>query len=304
MPSVSVVIATYNRSNVLRLTIESALASSFTDWEMIVVGDACTDDTESVVQVFGDPRIRFVNLARNHGEQSAPNNEGVALARGRYIAFLNHDDLWTPNHLARAVRELESGVAPFVHTLALTVGADGIPSISGATQSGRYEPYAFAPASSWVLRRDVIEQVGPWRPARSTFLAPSADWLFRAWKQGVPMRTIPEVTVVCVLSGGRERCYAERHSAENEQWAAELRTDPDFLHKQVMAIAVRETMKDLAVGRHLLRAVKNVLRRMSFALSLHPLTLRAAVYGPRGGFIDRLRRNRGLPPLPRAEVRS
>lgn len=303
MPNVSIVTATYNRSNVLRLTIESVLGSSFSDWELIVVGDGCTDDTASVVASFGDPRIRFVNLEGNFGEQSGPNNEGVALARGRYIAFLNHDDLWTASHLSLAVAELETGAAPFVHTLALTVGADGIPTISGATRSGVYEPYAFAPASSWVFRRDLTEQLGPWRPARSMVLTPSADWLFRAWKRGMPMRTIPEVTVVCVLSGDRSRSYAERHSAENERWANGLRTDPGFLNKQIAAIAVRETMRDLGIARHLLRAAKNVVRRLSFTLGLHPFTLRAAIHG-RGGFVDRLRRTRGLPPLRRREVRS
>ena len=94
-PTVSVVVATYNRANVLRFSIEAALRSSASDWEMIVVGDACTDHTADVVASFDDPRISFVNLPVNAGEQSIPNNEGVRRARGRYVAFLNHDDLWT-----------------------------------------------------------------------------------------------------------------------------------------------------------------------------------------------------------------
>src|SRR5688572_8257735 len=75
-PSISVVIATYNRSRMLAYAIESVLRQTFTDWELIVVGDACTDDTAEVVAryVAADPRVRFVNLERNWGEQSAPNN--------------------------------------------------------------------------------------------------------------------------------------------------------------------------------------------------------------------------------------
>jgi glycosyltransferase involved in cell wall biosynthesis len=72
------------------------LWQTLADWELIVVGDRCTDDTEVVVRGFPDPRIRFVNLERNFGEQSVPNNEGVRLAQGRFIAYLNHDDLWLP----------------------------------------------------------------------------------------------------------------------------------------------------------------------------------------------------------------
>ena len=66
-PHVSIVIATYNRSNVLRFAIESVRAQTVADFELIVIGDACTDDTAAVVNGFGDPRIRFENLPRNIG---------------------------------------------------------------------------------------------------------------------------------------------------------------------------------------------------------------------------------------------
>ena len=80
-PKISVVIATYNRSRALGHAIESVLRQTFTDWELIVVGDACTDDTAEVVARYAgaDPRVRFVNLERHWGEQSAPNNVGRAM---------------------------------------------------------------------------------------------------------------------------------------------------------------------------------------------------------------------------------
>ena len=58
------------------------LHQSHAGWELWVVGDACTDDTEQVVDSFGDERIHFVNLDRNVGEQSGPNNEGFRRSRG------------------------------------------------------------------------------------------------------------------------------------------------------------------------------------------------------------------------------
>jgi len=93
MPLVSVIIATYNRSNVLAIAIKTVLAQTYPQWELLVIGDACTDDTAAVVAGFGDVRIRFHNLAQNVGEQSGPNNEGMQQAKGKYFAFLNHDDL-------------------------------------------------------------------------------------------------------------------------------------------------------------------------------------------------------------------
>ncbi len=116
-PAVSVLTATYNRSNVLRFAVESVRRQTLSDWEMWVVGDACTDDTADMIREIGDPRIRFVNLPHNAGDQSGPNNEAVRLARGRFLAYLNHDDLWFPDHLEIGSPRIErhrggSGLAP------------------------------------------------------------------------------------------------------------------------------------------------------------------------------------------------
>ena len=92
-PRISIVIATYNRPTVLRYAISSVLRSDFGDWEMIVVGDGCTDNTEEVVAAFGDARIRFVNLEANSGGQSAPSNEGVRLARGTFVCFRQNESV-------------------------------------------------------------------------------------------------------------------------------------------------------------------------------------------------------------------
>src|SRR5438046_5361757 len=81
MPRVTVIIATYNRSNVLPYSIGSVLRQSFHDFELLVVGDGCTDDSESVVAAMGDPRVRWISLPANTGHQSGPNNEGLHQAR-------------------------------------------------------------------------------------------------------------------------------------------------------------------------------------------------------------------------------
>ena len=60
------------------------------------MGDACTDESESIVRSFADPRIRWENLTENAGSQWGPNNRGLELARGRDVAYLGHDDLWFP----------------------------------------------------------------------------------------------------------------------------------------------------------------------------------------------------------------
>src|SRR5690606_34069774 len=94
-PLVTVVIATYNRAETLKYAIESVLWQSFRDFELWVIGDCCTDHTDKVVNSFmHDPRVNWYNLPKNSGYQSKPNNEGIRRARGKYIAYLNHDDIW------------------------------------------------------------------------------------------------------------------------------------------------------------------------------------------------------------------
>lgn len=299
-PRVSIVTSTWNRSNVLRFTIESVLASTFTDWEMIIVGDACTDDTEAVVQSFGDPRISFVNLPVNSGEQATPNNEGVRRARGEYVAILNHDDLWTPDHLATCLEAIGDG--DFISTLTIALDHNDVLHLAGVCTNNEYAPEFYVPASSWMLRRTLAATVGPWRPARELFLPPSQEWLFRAWKQGHRLPTVAKPTVIAVFSGSRQRAYAERHDAEQARYLELLRRDPLLLQHILVEIAFRLTAEANAATpvRHVKRALKALLRRATLSIGVHPHSLRNAIrFRRKGAFLDDLRRNRGLPPLPR-----
>jgi glycosyltransferase involved in cell wall biosynthesis len=97
-------VATFSRSRHIVPTIEAALEQTFTDFELLVVGDGLTDDTLDHVPR-NDPRVGVIGLPWNSGSQARPNNVGIAAARGRYIAYLGHDDIWMPDHLAALVAE-------------------------------------------------------------------------------------------------------------------------------------------------------------------------------------------------------
>ena len=92
-PSVTVIIPTYNWSNVLPYSIASVLRQTLSDFELLVIGDGCTDDSEAVVRRVDDPRVKWINLPKNTGHQSEPNNEGLRQARGQCIAYLGHDTI-------------------------------------------------------------------------------------------------------------------------------------------------------------------------------------------------------------------
>ncbi len=103
-PIVSVVVPTYNRAEWLDSTLRSVLKQTFIDFELIVVDDGSTDDTENVVQSF--PRVQYVRLQENRGVSGA-RNTGLSRAIGRYICFLDSDDLWCERKLEVQVGWME-----------------------------------------------------------------------------------------------------------------------------------------------------------------------------------------------------
>jgi len=106
VPKVTVVIPAYNVENFIAHSLRSVLAQTFVDFEVIVVNDGSTDRTLDVVAGFADSRVRAVTQ-RNRGLAGA-RNTGIRQARGRYIAFLDADDLWHPDKLARHVAHLDA----------------------------------------------------------------------------------------------------------------------------------------------------------------------------------------------------
>jgi glycosyltransferase involved in cell wall biosynthesis len=100
MPRVSTIIPTYNRKEFVSAAIESVLAQTYTDYELIVVDDGSDDGTADALKQYGE-RIRYV--CQQHQGVSAGRNHGLELAQGEFIAFLDSDDLWLPKKLALQV---------------------------------------------------------------------------------------------------------------------------------------------------------------------------------------------------------
>src|SRR4029078_7901504 len=112
----TVIMATFNQSQVLPYSIGSVIDQTWTDWELLVIRDGGTDDSGRVVAAIGDPRVRWIDLQPGTGHQYGPNNEGLRQARGEIVAYLGHDDLWLPHHLSLAVHAIDTG-ADFVHAI-------------------------------------------------------------------------------------------------------------------------------------------------------------------------------------------
>jgi glycosyltransferase involved in cell wall biosynthesis len=96
----TIVVATYNRSKALKRCVESILAQTYTDFELVVVDDGSTDDTPEMMLGFVDARIRYVPLGKNHGAATPARNRGIAEMTGDALIIWDSDDVLLPNALA------------------------------------------------------------------------------------------------------------------------------------------------------------------------------------------------------------
>jgi len=282
-PAASIIISAYNRPHVVAFAIKSVLNSDFDDWEMIVVGDGCNEATENAVKAFVDPRIRFFNLPENTGSQSEPHNAGVRQARGRYVLFLNQDDMYFPDHISESLRFMEASGADIAWSPILLLQhshsesgpidpSRDVVTLDGTVERDRFDPTSFIISSSWVVRREVCDAVGPWLAIEKTRLSPSQEWLYRAYRQGRRMAYHRNVSVLCIHSGVRRHSYLVPRSIEHERAWSWIEAGPAERFELLNCVAVQ-----LAAEVRRLRSRSNSRRRLvSFVeasltkLGVHP----------------------------------
>jgi glycosyltransferase involved in cell wall biosynthesis len=178
LPDASVVIPTRNRCRRLELAVRSALAQIALDLEVVIVDDGSADATERVASAFADPRVRYVRRPVSEGV-SAARNVGIAEASGRWIAFLDDDDLWAPTKLAQQIKVMTSSGRRWSY--AGDVAVDGEYRILSGGPPPRPEEVVRllerhdavpAGASNVIVRADTLEAAGPFDP----HLTSSEDW--------------------------------------------------------------------------------------------------------------------------------
>lgn len=106
-PAVSVIIPTYNRANYLKKSIQSVISQTIKDIEIIIINNYSTDNTLDVISSFNDQRIKIINF-KNSGVIARSRNQGMMQSSGKYIAFLDDDDMWCEDKLELQIKYLES----------------------------------------------------------------------------------------------------------------------------------------------------------------------------------------------------
>ncbi|MCP5098671.1 MAG: glycosyltransferase [Chloroflexi bacterium] len=194
MPTVSVITPTYNRAHLIREAIDSVLTQTFTDFELIIIDDGSTDNTEAVIKQITDPRLKY--LQRENGGASAARNTGLEAATGEWVAFLDSDDLYLPERLAlqmARIAEVPTAGLVYGRYYGTTVAKDDKKLTGLCHDPLELRQLLMGPAFHWstaLIRRDYIVQEGGF----DTRFAVGEEWEFtiRLALAGCEMICVPE----------------------------------------------------------------------------------------------------------------
>ncbi|MBW4662638.1 MAG: glycosyltransferase [Chroococcus sp. CMT-3BRIN-NPC107] len=168
---VSVIIPAYKADKYIKEALDSVKSQTYKPWEIIVVEDAWQDETENIVKQFAqteaEGKVKFIRNEKNQG-LGATRNIAVSYACGKYVALLDHDDIWRPNHLQQAVKALEEQQADLAYSTTLTFedGTNKELGFWGPTTAelenfplSLYSRNYITP-SAVVMRKESLEKVG------------------------------------------------------------------------------------------------------------------------------------------------
>lgn len=180
MSKISIIIPTYNSEKTIEETIASIQQQSFTDYEIIVIDDGSQDNTIKVVKSIVEPRLQLFSY--ENGGVATARNRGIAHATGEFIAFLDADDLWSPDKLALQIEALyQNPEAKVVYSWTKYIDEHGQPLFSGTRYFYQGDVYKqllqtnfLTNASNILVHRNVLDLVPGFDPE----LAYTADWDF------------------------------------------------------------------------------------------------------------------------------
>ncbi len=233
-PFFSVIIPAYNRAAFLLKTIDSVLRQTEPDFELIVVDDGSTDNTEALVASIKDVRLHYIKQA--NAERGAARNKGVAEAKGQYVYFLDSDDLLYKNHLEVAKKSLQKNPSSFYFQPYCIKNEDGkvighLPKLKKDLNLQLVKKGNFMSCHGVFLDREIALQ-NPFNEDRA--MAGSEDyelWLRLAAK----VKFVAGSTVTSALVNHNERSVfnfsAEKLIVRKRKMLDSLKNDPVFMAK-------------------------------------------------------------------------
>lgn len=165
-PLVSIIVPTYNHADYLNDALRSVLSQTYANWEAIVINNYSEDNTIEIIESFSEPRIHLLNF-HNNGIIAAARNHGIINANGKYLAFLDSDDIWLPNKLERQLEVMLQNNYSLCYTDIKIIDATGsliknksfFKKIKKTFLYGRYKQLLVSntiTTSSVIVRRDFL----------------------------------------------------------------------------------------------------------------------------------------------------
>jgi glycosyltransferase involved in cell wall biosynthesis len=195
-PLVSVVIPNFNQGRYLRRALQSVLDQTYTNWEVIIIDNHSTDNTNEVLGSFIDSRITLLKI-HNDGVIAASRNAGIMAAKGMWIAFLDSDDYWYPDKLSICLKRLLSGVDLVCHGLCLFGNRRKRNKFYGPNERASFDSLLYKgnciATSATVVRREVIIQVGGFNEDQNIITAEDYHLWLKLSKKGVKIEFIDQV---------------------------------------------------------------------------------------------------------------
>ena len=235
-PDITVIIPTYNNSGVLSWALKSVLNQTFTNFEVWIVGDNCTDETEQVVNSLSDPRLHWFNRGSNSGSSPAPINEALKRAKGNYIAYLGHDDLWMPWHLANLHQYTMEQDADLCYAMQAVVTPTKIGYLQTATETRMKNDFCFVSPSGWFHKKSLVEKAGYWEEDHlSLYYPPDMEFSKRIVKTGAKIISVPELSVIKFPSPEWNSYQHKTALAlEMKKYFSRIETDPKGLQIELL----------------------------------------------------------------------
>jgi hypothetical protein len=218
-----VIIASFEWPEALRMSLAGALAQTVEDLEVLVVEDGPDSESRVVVRELNDDRVRWMRLRHGTGSQAGPNAYGLRRARGPIVAYLGHDDIWHPEHLAGLLSVINPTL-DLVHAVTLFLGADEDDRIQVAG-SCAWEPATFVPPSSLAHWRR-SPRIGAWTAPDCTGMPVDYAFLVAAHTHGARFATSGAPTVFKFPAAWRLDSYRTHDVSPQLKVQQRLVSDP------------------------------------------------------------------------------
>lgn len=274
LPVFSIVIPAYNRADIIEKSIQSVLTQEFQDFEIIVVDDGSKDNTVDVVKSISDSRIRLIT--QQNGGASRARNRGVEEARGKYIAFLDSDDVFLPHHLKQALADLEKGARVCTFTQVIVDRGDGIkylkphraPNANEHISEYLMSDRGFVPTIALIVPKLLAQNV---RYDESLSKGDDYDFAIRLVAAGAELIMLEQPAAIWDDKWNPNRLSNARNTQERIDWLNRIRdliTDKAYYSEMGWPIAkyLAEDGKKMTALKHYFKALFKGCFRLKMAI--------------------------------------